>query len=47
MEIVSSDDSNFLQPEIVEDDGMRKTVMYFQDDDGYDLFVPLKIKDEK
>lgn len=35
MEIVSSDDSNFLQPEIVEDDGMRKTVMYFQDDDGY------------
>lgn len=24
-----------------------ETINHFQDDDGYDLFVPLKIKDEK
>lgn len=24
-----------------------ETIKHFQDDDGYDLFVPLKIKDEK
>lgn len=33
MEIVSSDDED--APEIVEEDGMRKTVLYFQDEDGY------------
>ncbi len=35
MEIVSSGDTDEIQPEIVEEDGMRKTVMYFEDDDGY------------
>ncbi|MDK2928704.1 MAG: germination protein [Methanococcus sp.] len=33
MEIVSSDDT--LIPEIVEEDGLRKTTMYFQDSNGY------------
>lgn len=32
IEIVTSDES---MPEVVEEEGMRKTVMYFQDEDGY------------
>ncbi len=35
MEIVSSGDNIEIEPEIVEEDGIRKTVVYFQDNDGY------------
>src|SRR5690554_462875 len=40
IEIVSSDDSIL---DIVEDDGMRKTVLYFQDENGYIVPVMRRI----
>ncbi len=43
MEIVSSSESAYIEPEVVDEEGVRKTVMYFQDDDGYLVPVMRKI----